>query len=323
MSETPGGPAETSAPGSEPIRAVKLRHPWRTLIGVLLIILVAAFVWDAATQRAAYDWPAVGKYLFDRRISEAAFITLQLTAFSMIGAILLGVILAVMRLSPNPIFKSVAWVYIWVFRGTPVYVQLVFWGLLATIYPTLDIGLPFLPPIAQLPTDRALSTFWIAVIGLALNEAAYMSEIVRAGILSVDRGQEEAARALGMGWGLTMRRIIIPQAMRIIIPPTGNEVISMLKTTSLVTAVPFTLDLYTRSRDISAETFNPIPLLIVASLWYLFFTSLLMIGQYFLEKRFARGLERLNLKRGGGVTGEEAPGAISTAADGQDTREHR
>jgi polar amino acid transport system permease protein len=232
-------------------------------------------------------------------------------------------VLAVMRLSPNPILKSIAWVYIWVFRGTPVYVQLVFWGLLATIYPTLDIGLPFLPPVAQLPTDQALNTFWIAVIGLALNEAAYMSEIVRAGILSVDRGQEEAATALGMSWGLTMRRIIIPQAMRIIIPPTGNEVISMLKTTSLVTAVPFTLDLYTRSRDISAETFNPIPLLIVASLWYLFFTSLLMIGQYFLEKRFARGLERLNLKRGVGVTGADAPGAISTAADGKDTREHR
>jgi polar amino acid transport system permease protein len=325
MSNTPAGPADSPAPGSgsEPIRAVKLRHPWRALIGVLLIVAIAAFVWDAATRRSAYDWPAVGKYIFDRRISEAALITLQLTALSMILAILLGVVLAVMRLSPNPILKSLAWFYIWVFRGTPVYVQLVFWGLLATIYPTLDIGVPFLPPIAQLPTDQALSTFWIAVIGLALNEAAYMSEIVRAGILSVDRGQDEAARALGMGWGLTMRRIIIPQAMRIIIPPTGNEVISMLKTTSLVTAVPFTLDLYTRSRDISAETFNPIPLLIVASLWYLFFTSLLMIGQYFLEKRFARGIDRVDLRRGAEAGENEAPGAISTATDGQGTREHR
>jgi polar amino acid transport system permease protein len=117
-----------------------------------------------------------------------------------------------------------------------------------------------------------------------------MAEIVRAGLLSVDRGQEEAATALGMSWSQTMWRVIIPQSMRVIIPPTGNEVISMLKTTSLVTAVPFSFDLYTRSRDISAETFNPIPMLIVASIWYLFFTSILMVGQYFLEKRFARGI---------------------------------
>jgi polar amino acid transport system permease protein len=138
----------------------------------------------------------------------------------------------------------------------------------------------------------------IAVIGLALNEAAYMAEIVRAGLLSVDSGQEEAATALGMSWGQTMRRVVIPQSMRVIIPPTGNEVISMLKTTSLVAAIPFTLDLYGRARDISAETFTPIPLLIVASLWYLLFTSLLMVGQYFLEKRFSRGVGRMRQKRG-------------------------
>lgn len=322
MTTTTAGPAGSPAPGPEPIRAVKLRHPWRAVVGALLILGIAAFVWDAATQRTAYDWPAVGKYLFDRRISEAAFITLQLTLYSMVGAIVLGVVLAVMRLSPNPIFRSIAWVYIWIFRGTPVYVQLVFWGLLSTIYPMLDIGLPFLPPVAQLPTDQALNTFWIAVIGLALNEAAYMSEIVRAGILSVDRGQEEAATALGMGWGLTMRRIIIPQAMRIIIPPTGNEVISMLKTTSLVTAVPFTMDLYTRSRDISAETFNPIPLLIVASLWYLAFTSVLMIGQYFLEKRFARGIDRVDLRKGVVFMEGEVPSTVSTT-EGDRPREHR
>jgi polar amino acid transport system permease protein len=323
MTTTTRGPADTSAPGSDTIKAVPLRHPWRNLIGVLLIIAIAAVVWDAAVARTAYDWPAVTKYLFDRRISEAAFITLQLTAYSMLGAIVLGVVLAVMRLSPNPILKSIAWVYIWIFRGTPVYVQLVFWGLLSTIYPTLDIGLPFLPPVAQLPTDQALNTFWIAVIGLALNEAAYMSEIVRAGILSVDRGQEEAATALGMGWGLTMRRIIIPQAMRVIIPPTGNEVISMLKTTSLVTAVPFTLDLYTRSRDISAETFNPIPLLIVASLWYLAVTSVLMVGQYFLERRFARGMDRVDLTKGARLPQGDASSVGSIADVPGESEERR
>jgi len=142
----------------------------------------------------------------------------------------------------------------------------------------------------MLPTGDVLNVFQLAIIGLALNEAAYLAEIVRAGILSVDRGQDEASTALGMTWAQTMWRIIIPQSMRVIIPPIGNEVISMLKTTSLVTAVPYSFDLFTRSRDISAETFNTIPLFLVASLWYLAFTSILMIGQYFLEKRFARGV---------------------------------
>jgi polar amino acid transport system ATP-binding protein len=144
-------------------------------------------------------------------------------------------------------------------------------------------------PWVSFKTTAALNAFTLAIIGLALNEAAYMAEIVRAGILSVDKGQEEASKALGMSWGQTMRRVTIPQAMRIIIPPTGNDVISMLKTTSLVTAVPYAFDLYTRTRDIASETFNPIPLLIVASIWYLFFTSILMVGQYYHEKRFARG----------------------------------
>lgn len=270
------------------IKAVKLRHPWRTIIAIILIVLAALFIIDAA-YRPAFDWPSVGKYIFDIRVVEAAGNTLQLTIYSMIIAIILGIILAVMRLSPNPIFKSVAWVYLWVFRGTPVYVQLVFWGLLAVIYQNISIGIPFMQPWFTIKTTVALNAFALAIIGLALNEAAYMAEIVRAGILSVDKGQEEASKALGMSWGQSMRRVIIPQSMRIIIPPTGNEVISMLKTTSLVTAVPYTFDLYTRTRDIASETFNPIPLLIVASIWYLAFTSILMVGQYYLEKRYARG----------------------------------
>jgi len=276
---------------SLPIRAKKLRHPWRNLAAVVIIVIVAWVIVDAAF-RPAYDWPAVGKYLFDHRVTEAALNTLQLTIYSMVIGVILGVILAVMRLSPNPVLKSVAWAYLWLFRGTPVYVQLVFWGLLAIIYSQISIGLPFMTPWVSWETTAALNAFTLAIIGLALNEAAYMAEIVRAGLLSVDHGQDEAAKALGMSWGQTMNRIILPQAMRIIIPPTGNEVISMLKTTSLVTAVPFSFDLYARTHDIAAETFNPIPLLIVASIWYLFFTSILMVGQYFLEKRFARGSSR-------------------------------
>jgi len=287
----PAGAASRPDTHEEPgsIKAVKLRHPWRNLFAVVLVLILVLFVLDAA-QRPAYDWPTVGKYLFDQRVSQAALVTLELTALSMIFAILLGVLLAIMRLSPNPVVKAVAWFYLWIFRGTPVYVQLVFWGLIAIIYKTIDVGIPLSEPWLSFDTNDLIPVFWIAVIGLSLNESAYMAEIVRAGLLSVDKGQDEAATALGMSWSQTMRRVILPQAMRVIIPPTGNEVISMLKTTSLVTAVPLTSELYSRTRDISAETFNPIPLLIVASIWYLFFTSVLMVGQHFLEKRFARGI---------------------------------
>lgn len=295
------GSSSASSAASEqdslpPIKAIKLRHPLRWVIALILIAYAAAFVVDAAVNRPVYDWQTFGKYIFDQRISQAALVTLELTIFSMILAIVLGVILAVMRLSPNPIFKSIAWFYLWLFRGTPVYVQLVFWGLLATVYPTLMLGLPFMAPVLEIPTDF-IPVFWIAVVGLGMNEAAYMAEIVRAGILSVDKGQDEAATALGMTWFQTMANIVLPQSMRIITPPTGNEVISMLKTTSLVAAVPFSLDLYMRARDIAGPIFKPIPLLLVASAWYLLFTSILMIGQYYLEKRFARGATGMTLTR--------------------------
>jgi polar amino acid transport system permease protein len=283
---------------------------------VVLILIFVLFVIDAA-GRPAYDWPSVAKYIFDRRISAAALNTLALTIYSMAIAIVLGVTLAVMRLTPNPVVKSVAWFYLWVFRGTPVYVQLVFWGLLAVIYQSIDIGIPFMKPWHSVQTNAALNPFTLAVIGLALNEASYMSEIVRAGLLSVNRGQEEAATALGMSWFQTMRRIILPQSMRVIIPPTGNEVISMLKTTSLVTAVPYSFDLYTRTRDISAETFNPIPMLIVASIWYLFFTSILMVGQFFLERRFARGVGDRRPDRKSGTRGNTPTGTLPILGSGQ------
>jgi polar amino acid transport system permease protein len=322
MSETPeSGPISTASlptERAEAIKAVKLRHPWRIVIAVILIVLLVLFVLDAASRKA-FGWADVGKYLFDMRISQAALVTLELTIYSMIIGIVLGLILAVMRLSPNPVLKAVAWLYLWIFRGTPVYVQLVFWGLITLIYNTVVIGIPFVHTWATIPITWVPPLFFISVVGLSLNEAAYMAEIVRAGLLSVDPGQEEAAKALGMSWGKTMRRVVIPQSMRVIIPPTGNEVISMLKTTTLVAAVPFTLDLFGRSRDISAETFTPIPLLIVASLWYLFFTSILMVGQYFLEKRFSRGVGRSRPAVGGGDGGGGggiADGAAPTVAGG-------
>jgi polar amino acid transport system permease protein len=278
------------------IQAVPLRHYKRWAVALLLLVAVAGIVVDAAS-RPAYEWAAYKKYLFDDRVIAASFVTLELTLLSMFFAILLGVALGVMRRTDNPIFKNFAWFFIWIFRGTPVYVQLVFWGLFSTIYKEVFIGIPWIELGdfqfgVHFAMSQTASLFWIAVLGLSLNEAAYMAEIVRGGLLSVDSGQEEAAKSIGMSNWKTMRFIVIPQAMRVIIPPTGNEVISMLKTTSLVTAVPLVTDLYARTRDISNETYNPIPLLLVACTWYLFYTTVLMIAQYFLEKRFGRGFNR-------------------------------
>lgn len=284
---------DKSAGDSLLIRAKKLSHPWRNFIAALLIVAAVAIVWDAS-KREAYDWPAVGKYLFDHRVLEAALNTLQLTLFSMLGAIVLGVLLAIMRQSPNSVLNVTSWLFIWLFRGTPVYVQLVFWGLFSVIYREISVGLPFAEPWFAFDTQVAVNVFILAIVGLALNEAAYMAEIVRAGLLSVDLGQTEAAKALGLSWGQTIWKLVLPQAMRFIIPPTGNEVISMLKTTSLVTAVPYSFDLYARTHDIAAETFNPIPLLIVASIWYLVFTTILMVGQRYLEQRFSRGFVKVD-----------------------------
>ncbi len=273
------------------IDAIPLRHPWRWLAAVIIIVLVALFLYGAATN-AAYGWSTYRKYLFDERISSAAWNTLQLTIWAMVLGVVLGVILAVMRLSPNPVFKSVAWVYLWIFRGTPVYVQLVFWGLFPTLYQNIQLGVPFGPTFFHINLQGLSISFILAAVGLGLNEAAYMAEIIRAGINSVPEGQFEASTALGMSWWMTMGRTVLPQAMRVIIPPTGNEVISMLKTTSLVTAVPYSLELYGRARDISGVIFQPIPLLLVAATWYLAITSVLMVGQYYLERYFSRGISR-------------------------------
>jgi polar amino acid transport system permease protein len=279
-------------PDSPPvIDAVPLRHPWRWVAAIVIVVLVALFLYGAATNEA-YGWSTFGKYILDERIFSGVVVTLELTVLSMILAIVLAVLLAVMRLSPNPVFRSVSWVYLWIFRGTPVYVQLVFWGLFPTIYKNIQLGIPFGPTFFTINIQNLSLYFLLAVIGLGLNEAAYLAEIIRAGISSVPEGQSEASTALGMSWLMTMRRTVLPQAMRVIIPPTGNEFIGQLKTTSLVAAVPFTFDLFGRQRDISAVLFQPIPLLLVAAAWYLLITSILMVGQFYLERYFSRGASR-------------------------------
>ncbi|MBP3089165.1 amino acid ABC transporter permease [Corynebacterium sp. sy017] len=267
----------------QPIHARPLRHPGRWIAAGIIFVLLILFAISAA-RNDAYGWDTYRQYLFDTRIARAALNTLLLTIFSMLLGVVLGTIIAVLRMSPNPVLRSVSWLYLWLFRGTPIYVQLVFWGLLGSIYQTINLG------ITQISLETLLSnTFLLAIVGLGLNEAAYMAEIIRSGIQAIPEGQAEASKALGMSWWMTIRRTILPQAMRIIIPPTGNEFISMLKTTSLVVAIPYTAELYGRSTDIAAALFDPVPLLLVAATWYLVITSLLMVGQHYLEKHFAKG----------------------------------
>jgi polar amino acid transport system permease protein len=223
----------------EPIKAVPVRHVGRWVGGVIVLALVALAV-RSIIVNPNFQWDVVGPYLFDTRIAVALLTTLRLTLFSMIIGVVGGVILAVMRLSPNPVLSGAAGIYVWLFRGTPLITQLIFWANLGALYPSFGLGIPFGPEFVTWQTTVAINAATAAVLGLGLNEAAYMAEIVRAGISSVDEGQTEAAGALGMTRGKTLTRIILPQAMRVIIPPTGNQVISMLKTTSLVVVIGYT-----------------------------------------------------------------------------------
>ncbi len=255
----------------------------------VIVAFLAVCVIGSLVQNKRFEWGVVRHYMTDPTILRGLVTTLELTALSMVIGIALGVVLALMRLSPNPLVSGSAWVYIWLFRGTPVLVQIFFWFNIAAVYPRFGLGLPFGgPQVAHLNFTTLITPFIAGVLALGLNEGAYMAEIIRAGLISVDEGQTEAAHALGMSRLLTMRRIVLPQAMRVIVPPTGNETISMLKTSSLVSAIAV-VDLLYAAQIIYSRTYEVIPLLIVASLWYLICTTVLSIGQYYVERHYARG----------------------------------
>jgi polar amino acid transport system permease protein len=278
---------QTDAGPAPPIKAVPVRHPGRWVAVAVIAVLVAMLVHSFLTN-PNFGWDVVGQYLFSDPVLRGLRNTLILTALSMAIGIVGGVLLAVMRLSPNPVLAGAAAVYIWLFRGTPVITQLIFWNFLASLYPRLGLGIPFGPTFVSVDTNAVISVFAASLLGLGLNEAAYMAEIVRGGIQSVDPGQSEAAGALGLSRTQTLRRIVLPQAMRVIVPPTGNETISMLKTTSLVVVIAY-FELTVAVQTIYSRTFQTIPLLIVAALWYLALTSVLSVGQMFIERRFGRG----------------------------------
>jgi polar amino acid transport system permease protein len=299
----------------EDIKAVPVRHPWRW-IAALIVLVVAASLIRSAINDSNFQWHVVGQYLFDSRVLHGVVVTIRLTVLSMAIGIVLGVVLAVMRLSPNWLVSGFAWVYIWFFRGTPLLVQILFWNNIGALYHTIVLGVPFGGPGLIHPNANSLiSTSVAVVLALALNEAAYMAEIVRAGIISVDEGQTHAAQSLGMTRLQIMRLIVLPQSIRVIIPPTGNEVISMLKNSSLASVVAYAELLYS-VQLIYAQNYRTIPLLIVASIWYLVMTSVLYVGQYFIERRFGRGFTRAEqasmrerwIGMGRGGTGAGVPG---------------
>ena len=282
----------TSGTGTRPapLEAVPVRHPGRWVAVAVIALLVAMAVSSVLTN-PNWQWRFQLDNAFAAPVVQGVWTTLWLTVVSMVVGVLLGVVLAVMRLSPNPVLSGAAWVYIWVFRGTPVLVQLVIWANLGSLYRQISLGVPFGPEWFAFDTRNLVPNVVAALLGLGLNEAAYMSEIIRAGILSVDEGQNEAASALGMSRMLTLRRIVLPQAMRVVVPPTGNETISMLKTTSLVSAVPYA-ELFFQTSSIGSRTFQVFPTLVMASLWYLALTSVLMTCQYYIERYYARGSVR-------------------------------
>ena len=285
---TPGEPQARSKP---PIEAVPVRHPGRW-VGVGIVAIFAAMLVHSLLTNPNWGWSLISEWIFAPPIVKGVGVTLLLTFLSMIIGLALGVLLAIMRLSPNPVMSGSAWVFVWAFRGTPVYVQLFLWANVIALYTTLSLGIPFGPEFFTFETKTLIPAFVAALLGLGLNEAAYMAEIVRAGILSVDEGQEEAATAVGMSRLQTLRHIVLPQAMRVIVPSTGNETISMLKTTSLVIAIPLTTELFFQASAVGNRLFQPFPMAILASIWYLALTSILMVGQFYIERYYAKGAMR-------------------------------
>lgn len=255
---------------------------------MVVVLLLAAMLLHTVLTNAAFEWTVVFRYFLSGSVLAGLLRTLELTILAMVIGLLLGVVLAVMRLSTNPLLSAASWLYIYVFRGTPLLVQLIFWFNLSALYPTLSLGIPFGPAIVSGSTNRMITPLGAAILGLALNEAAYLAEIVRGGLESVDPGQTEAAQTLGMTRMHTLRRVVLPQAMRVIVPPTGNETINMLKTTALVSVLAMPELLYS-VQIIYSRTYETIPLLITASLWYLIVTSILTIGQFYVERHYGKG----------------------------------
>jgi polar amino acid transport system permease protein len=263
----------------EPLVAVPVRHWGRWLSGAIVVALLVALV--EAFAHADVKWSTTKHFLTVDAIVAGAGRTLLISVLAQALGIVIGVVVAVMRQSGNPVTGAVGWVYVWFFRGTPVLLQLLIWYNLALVFPT----------ILGHSTNDIMTPFLAALLGLGINEGAYMAEIVRAGLGSVDEGQTEAAQSLGMSRGLVLRRVVLPQAMRVIIPPTGNEFINMLKTSSLAYVIQYA-ELLRAATSIYTSNLQVVELLFTVAVWYLLLTSVFTVFQYYLERRFSRGASR-------------------------------
>lgn len=272
-------------------KVVRLKHPGRWL-AVAVIVLILATVIETMFTNPRFRWDIVWSFFLAPQILDGLRVTVTLTVIAMVIGLVLGTLVALMRLSANPVLKTAGFAFVWLVRGIPLLVQLIFWYNISALFPVITIGIPFGGPVfASFNANTIMTAYTAAILGLGLNQAAYMAEIIRGGIQSVDEGQLEAAATLGLGRITTIGRIVLPQAMRVIIPPTGNETITMFKTTSLVSVVAVA-DLLYSTQLIYARNFQTIPLLIMASLWYLILISALSVGQSYLERYYARGTKR-------------------------------
>jgi polar amino acid transport system permease protein len=283
------GALEVLAQGSEaPVVIPSRRYGIGSIAGAAAVLCFVAMILATAIVDKAFEWPVVAQYFFADQVLQGVRMTLLLTVFSGAVAIVLGTLLAIMRMSSNPILATASAFYSWFFRGIPVLVQLIFWYNLALLFPSLSLGIPGVWQAFSVPTNAVVTPFMAAVLGLGLSMAAYMGEVVRGGIISVGAGQIEAIRSLGMTRWQGLRRIILPQAMRVVLPPVGNELIGLLKWTSLASVIAVT-ELMQQSNMIASRTFHVIALLLVAAFWYLLITTVFSIGQIYLERHFGKG----------------------------------
>jgi len=271
----------------EALAVPRAKRPGHWLVTAVALLLLALII-RALVDNSRFEWGTVGHYFASSAVLDGLERTIYLTAIAMAIGVTLGTLVALMSVSKNLVIFTLGRSYVWLFRGTPELVQIIFWFNLAALYPRIGLGLPFGSSALSTNTNAAISPLVAAILALGLNEAAYMAEVVRGGIISIPKGQIEAANSLGLSRTLMLRKIILPQAMKAIIPPTGNRAITVLKASSLVSVISLP-ELLGATETIAARTFLTIPLLIVASIWYLIITTVMMVGQTYLEKRYRRG----------------------------------
>ncbi|MEC4841898.1 amino acid ABC transporter permease [Mycobacteroides chelonae] len=293
MTSAPAAPprARASEESGQPVLRVRRRpRPSNWILSAVALLFVAMFV-HGLVRNPGWDWPTFARYFTAKSVLAALWLTIKLTIYGTVLGFVLGVALAAARLSKNPVLQAISWTYVWIFRSIPLIVQLLFWFNIAYLYDSISFGIPFGPSLITVDTNELLSGLTAAVIGLTLHQGAYFAEIIRGGILSVDEGQLEAAAALGIPRRRQFFRIVLPQAMRSVMPNAANEVISLVKGTSIVSTMAIA-DLFYQVQVIFGRNGRVVPLLMVATVWYIVITSVLTVVQYYIERHYARGAHR-------------------------------